>query len=116
MTASGHIEAFPASTLNVGFEIGNPTLIGHTAPTGLRRKRSFRQRDQAAISLNSMVSGVSWTGTPRLGRPRPLQTDPIANLQCDLAPKKGCASGSAQTTPRAFSAPSAAASKLRRQP
>jgi hypothetical protein len=58
MTASGHIEAFPASTLNVGFEISNPTLIGHTAPTGLRRKRSFRQRDQAAISLNSMVSGV----------------------------------------------------------
>ena len=28
----------------------------------------------------------------------------------------GCASGSAQTTPRAFSAPSAAASKLRRRP
>jgi hypothetical protein len=37
----------------------------------------------------------------------------------DLPPKKwtgGCASGSAQTTPRAFSAPSAAASKLRRRP
>ena len=34
-----------------------------------------RRRDRAAISLNSMVFGVWWTGPPSLGRPRPLLTD-----------------------------------------
>jgi len=76
-----------APHLNFGFG-WKPTFGGKSSMAWLRRKRSPRRRDQAAISLNSMVSGVWWTCPPRLGRPRPLLTDPIANLQCDLPPKK----------------------------
>src|SRR5262245_51787375 len=59
--------AAPFGAVGVGCRFREPTLVAAFVNASEAPEGSFRRRDQAAISLNSMVSGVWWTGPPRLG-------------------------------------------------